>query len=247
MNNMITVKTNSERPTVSGRELHQKLEIATPYVKWLQRMCEYGFEEGQDFWTFLSESSGGRPAVNHDLTISMAKEICMIQRTDLGRQFRQYFIEVENQWNSPESVLSRALQIANVKLLELERDNQRLLENVMVQEQQISELSPKASYYDLVLQCTDAISISVIAKDYGMTAKKMNTLLHQLKVQFKQGGIWLLYKDYQDKGYTSTKTYHIEHTNQSRIHTYWTQKGRLFIYDLLKQEGILPQIEKEEF
>lgn len=112
---------NPEKPMVSGRELHKALGIKTAYKDWFPRMCEYGFSESVDFCSFLSESTGGRPATDHMITIPMAKELCMIQRTDIGRKFRQYFISIEEAWNSPEMVMQRALAIANerVKTLQL--------------------------------------------------------------------------------------------------------------------------------
>ena len=122
------------------------------------------------------------------------------------------------------------------------------LEN-KVKEQQIAELKPKASYYDLVLQCKDLLSMTEIAKDYGMSAKGMNSKLHELGVQYKQSGIWFLYAKYQDKGYTQTKTQNYnkpDGTQGVTTHTYWSQKGRLFLYDLLKDNGVLPMIEREE-
>lgn len=227
-------------PTVSGRELHEALEIETPYHKWFPRMCEYGFTENEDFWTNLSESTGGRPSTDHQLTIPMAKEICMLQRNDKGKQFRQYFIRVEEAWNSPEMIMKRALEIANRKVQELET-------TVAVRDQQISELTPKASYYDVVLSCKDAISTTEIAKDYGKSAKWLNKLLHEKEIQFRQGDIWLLYQKYAEKGYTITKTQTYSGNDgavHSKLHTYWTQKGRLFIYELLKAAGILPTIER---
>lgn len=118
-------------------------------------------------------------------------------------------------------------------------------EEVAQKNQIIQELQPKATYYDLILQSESLVAISVIAKDYGMSAKKLNNLLHELKVQFKQGKTWLLYQKYADKGYTQSKTHTID-AERSQMHTYWTQKGRLFIYDLLKnKKGILPKIEQE--
>lgn len=103
MNELITITTNEVgEPTVLGRELHEFLGVGTPYDKWFPRMAEYGFSEGKDFSTFLSESTGGRPSTDHLLTIDMAKEICMIQRTEVGKQARQYFIQVEKDYNSPE-------------------------------------------------------------------------------------------------------------------------------------------------
>jgi len=112
------------------------------------------------------------------------------------------------------------------------------------QKQIINEMQPKASYYDLILQNNTLMSITQIAKDYGMSAKKMNSLLHELGVQYKQGGIWFLYEKYQCDGYTQSKTFPTA-DGENRFHTYWTQKGRLFIYHLLKNQGVLPVIEQE--
>ena len=124
----------------------------------------------------------------------------------------------------------------------------RLTETLAVQEQQIAELQPKASYYDVVLNCKDLVSVTEIAKDYGKSAKWLNEKLHELGIQFKQGGkIWLLYQKYAEKGYTSTKTQTYNGTDgeiHTKEHTYWTQKGRLFIYDKLKAENVLPVMEK---
>lgn len=143
------------------------------------------------------------------------------------------------------------LAIAAFTALKEERERTKALTaTVAVQSQQIAEMKPKVSYYDIVLQCRDVLPISVIAKDYGWSANKMNKYLHSKGVQFKQGNkIWLLYQKYADKGYTSTKThvysgsYGEQHT---AVHTYWTQQGRLFIYSLMKADGNLPLIEQED-
>ncbi|HEN8026979.1 TPA: phage antirepressor [Streptococcus agalactiae] len=132
------------------------------------------------------------------------------------------------------------------KLKEERRLRLQAQEEVSQKNQIIQELQPKATYYDLILQSESLVAISVIAKDYGMSAKKLNSLLHELKVQYKQGNTWLLYQKYASKGYTQSKTHPID-AERSKMHTYWTQKGRLFIYDLLKnKKGILPLIEQEE-
>ena len=126
--------------------------------------------------------------------------------------------------------------------------NRQLTDTVAIQNQQIAELQPKASYYDVVLNCKDVISISKISKDYGKSAQWLNEYLHKKKVQFKQGDIWLLYEKYADKGYTHSRTHIINGKGgkpETKMHTYWTQKGRLFIYDLLKSDGIVPLIERE--
>ena len=139
------------------------------------------------------------------------------------------------------------LAIAALTALKEEREKtKQLTETVAVQSQQIAELQPKASYYDVVLNCKDLASVSEIAKDYGKSARWLNEKLHEMRIQFKQGSIWLLYQKYAEKGYTSTKTQTFNGSDgmvHSKVHTYWTQKGRLFIYDLLKKAGILPEIE----
>ena len=116
---------------------------------------------------------------------------------------------------------------------------------VDLQAVEIAELTPKASYYDLILQSTEAIPISVIAKDYGRSARDLNNLLRDLKVQYKlKSGKWLVYQHYAKEGYTCTKTFSLE-DGRTVTHTYWTQKGRLFIYEKLKHRGIIPLIEQE--
>nr|DAN44370.1 MAG TPA: repressor domain protein [Caudoviricetes sp.] len=115
--------------------------------------------------------------------------------------------------------------------------------------QQIAELRPKASYYDLILQCASLLSVTEISKDYGMSAKAFNKKLHELRIQYQQSGVWFLYAEYQDGGYTQTKTQNYSRTDGTqgaRTHMYWTQKGRLFLYERLKAEGILPMIERTD-
>lgn len=158
MNELITVKyENADRPTVSGRELHTALEVETPYHKWFPRMCEYGFSENIDFWTNLSKSAGGRPSTDHELTISMAKELCMIQRTEKGKQCRQYFLQVEEAWNKPEAVMARALQMMNKKLDAIKADNSKLL-------MQIEADKPKTLFADAGATSKNSILIGELAK-----------------------------------------------------------------------------------
>lgn len=133
--------------------------------------------------------------------------------------------------------------------LKAERAKKKALEQtVAVQNQQLAEMRPKASYYDVVLNSQDLVAISVIAKDYGWSARHMNEYLHGRGVQFRQGKkIWLLYQQYADLGYTNTKTHTYlgrDGTNHTKVHTYWTQAGRLFIYNLLREDDILPLIER---
>lgn len=150
MNEIIPINYNSDRPTVSARELHQFLEIATPFDKWFPRMCEYGFTSGKDFSTFLSESTGGRPAQDAQLTVPMAKEISMIQRNERGKQARQYFIAVEESWNSPEQVMARALKLADQKIHHLSA--------------KIEQDKPKVLFADSVATAKTSILIGELAK-----------------------------------------------------------------------------------
>ena len=149
-----------------------------------------------------------------------------------------------------ELIANPDLAIAAFTALKEEREKRLALEEVAaVQKQQIAEMQPKATYYDVVLKCKDAVNISVIAKDYGWSAQKMNEYLHQKGVQYKQSDIWLLYQKYAGCGYTKTNTHIYEDScgkEHTKVHTKWTQKGRLFIYSLLKADGIVPQIEMEE-
>lgn len=152
---------------------------------------------------------------------------------------------VDEVLNNPDMLIA-----ALTELKEERARTKALMETVAIQNQQIVEMKPKASYYDVVLNCKDLVAISVIAKDYGWSANRMNQYLHEKGVQYKQGNkIWLLYQKYAEMGYTNTKTHSYPGSDGSMhtaVHTYWTQAGRLFIYGLLKADGILPTMEQEE-
>ncbi len=232
--------TEEDKQIVSGRDLHMFLEIGTQYTKWFERMCEYGFSENVDFRAVsqkrLTAQGNESTFIDHELTIDMAKQLCMLARNDKGKQAREYFIQIERDWNSPEKVMGRALKIANNVI-----NNQKI--TIAQQNQQLQELQPKATYYDLVLQNTSLLSITQIAKDFGLSARRLNQILKDKGVQYKQSDQWFLYQKYADKGYTSSKTTALD-AERSVMHTYWTQKGRLFIYELLKSMDILPLIEQ---
>lgn len=120
----------SENPTVSARELHEKLHIGTKFTTWFERMKEYGFSEGKEFFPKLGETSeqGGRPQTDFEISVDMAKQICMIQRSPEGKQIRQYFIDLENAWNTPEQIFARALKMADKTIESLKKDNAVLME-----------------------------------------------------------------------------------------------------------------------
>ena len=151
MNELINVTLNdSHEPVVSGRQLHEALEVKTPYDKWFPRMTEYGFTENEDFSTFLSQSTGGRRATDHVIKLDMAKEIAMIQRTEQGKQVRQYFIQVEKDFNSPEKIMARALLMADKKIHKLET--------------QIEADKPKVLFADAVSASHTSILVGELAK-----------------------------------------------------------------------------------
>ena len=239
MYELIKVKYDNESPLVSGRELHEFLEVKTAYKDWMPRMIEYGFSDGIDFCSILSESTGGRPSTDHAITLDMAKELSMIQRSEKGKEARQYFIAVEKEWNSPERVMARALQIAErtIQSLSVENDKQKQL---------IGELQPKADYVDYILSSTGTMTISQIAADYGMSATALNKILRDEKIQRKVGDQWILYKEHMNNGYTKSETINITRTNgtpDTKLFTKWTQKGRLMINEILNRHEIFANMD----
>ncbi|EJX6939081.1 phage antirepressor KilAC domain-containing protein [Listeria monocytogenes] len=220
---------------VSARELHEFLGVKTKYKDWFPRMVDYGFVEGSDFIGIESEVGAQKRArtytqKDHHIKLPMAKELSMIQRTEKGKQARRYFLAVEAAWNSPEMIMSRALEIAN-------QQQQQMIS-------QLAELEPKAQYYDLVLQSPTLIKVTEIAKDYGFSARHLNSLLNDKGIQYNLSGTWFLRQQYADKGYTHSKTF-TRSDGGTNSHTYWTQTGRLFIYETLKAMGIYPLLERQ--
>ena len=249
MNDLLKVNYDTDQPTVSARDLHEKLNIRTAFKDWFPRMCEYGFEEGKDFCSKMSETSskGGRPSKDADISIDMAKQICMIQRSPEGKMIRQYFIDLEKAWNTPEQIMARALKMANQSIDSLKERCAFLGGQVVEQQKVISELQPKANYVDTILQSKSLVLTTQIAKDYGMSARKFNRILNELKIQYKVGDQWVLYSKYQSNGYVHSRTINITRSNgmpDTKMQTEWTQKGRLFLYDELKKAGYVPLIEK---
>ena len=168
---------------------------------------------------------------------------------DFKMAYINKFNEMENQLKQPIAsyMIEDPVKRAELWIEEQKEKQQLQLENSM-QKQKIAEYEPKASYLDTILNNKSLVTVGQIAKDYGMSAQSLNKLLHELKVQYKQSGQWLLYSNIQDKGYTHSSTTEIEHKDGStsvRMNTKWTQKGRLFIYELLKEHDILPVIEQE--
>ena len=253
MNDLIKISVNdNNEQTVSGRDLHEFLEVGTQYSKWIERKVDkYGFVENIDFITIsqkrLTVQGNETTYKEHILKISMAKELAMLENNEKGKQARLYFIKCEEEYkNQIRNSLPQTYIQALEKLLESEKEKEKLkIENIQ-QKQQLIEYEPKVTYYDLILKSPNSITITLIAKDYGKSGQWMNKFLKEQGIQYKQSGIWLLYQKYAQMGYTKSETYIDEETGFTKLNTKWTQKGRLFIYDLMKSNGYLPLIEREE-
>lgn len=167
---------------------------------------------------------------------------------DFKMNYINKFNEMEDHIKNQTLKLPTTYKEALLELVAKEEENEKLKLETEISRQRISEMKPKASYYDNILQNKSLVTIGQISKDYGMSAQALNKLLHDLKVQYKQSGQWLLYSKHHSKGLTHSDTTEIEHKDGSksvRMHTKWTQNGRLFLYELLKQNDILPMIEQE--
>lgn len=157
MDNLIPVNYETDQPCVSARDLYEQLNIKTAFKDWFPRMCEYGFEEGKDFCSKMSESTGGRPSKDADISIDMAKQICMIQRSPEGKQIRQYFLDLEKAWNTPEQIFARALKMADRTIDKLKTENAALIEDN-------ERMKPKEIFADAVTASKDSILIGDLAK-----------------------------------------------------------------------------------
>lgn len=175
---------NADRPTVSGRELWEALEVETPYTQWFKRMSEYGFSENVDFALVSQKCETNNPKnpyttkTDHQLTIPMAKELCMLQRTDKGKQMRQYFIAVEEQWNSPDAIMARALQLSNAKLKEMQ-----ITVSTLTVENQI--MKPKAEYFDELVDRNLLTGIRETAGELGVKQNQFVAFLLEKKYMYR--------------------------------------------------------------
>lgn len=227
MNELIKVDYSGEKPTVSARELHEFLDVGSEYSHWFKRMCEYGFTEGQDFSSFLTESTGGRPAQDAALSIDMAKEICMLQRNEKGKIARQYFLQLERDWNSPEKVMARALQIADRKIKELEISNSALSTSLEI-------ARPKAEYFDQLVERGTLLSLRESAKELGIPPKKFVDELLARKYLYRNKSGKLLPYEEKNNGLFELKESVNTATGWSGTQTLTTPKGR----DLFRQWGM---------
>ena len=248
MHELLKVNYDTEQPTVSARELHDGLEVSERFQSWFNRQLQYGFEENSDYVGCKEFNALAKQELqDYQISIDMAKQICMIQRSEKGRQYRQYFLDLEKAWNTPEQVMARALKMANRSIDSLKERCRFLGEQVIENQKIISEMRPKVNYVDMVLQSKSLVRTTQIAKDYGISAKKLNQILKDLRIQYKVGNQWVLYAKYQNNGYAHSRTINITRSDGRAdvvMQTEWTQKGRLFLYEVLKKNGYIPVIER---
>jgi anti-repressor protein len=218
MGGIIPISYEGEMPTVLGRALHEWLGVETEYPIWMERMAEYGFEEGQDFNSFKFEEVRiegtrrvTRSLINHDLSIPMAKEISMLQRTDKGKEARQYFIKVEEAWNSPEMVMSRALQLA-----------QRNIEQL---NDKVAAMLPKAAYFDNLVERNLLTNFRDTAKEFGIKPKVfIQRLINDSFIYRDPKGDLRPYSSPKTEGLFEIKEWAKPH--KSGVQTLITPKGR---------------------
>lgn len=226
MNDLIKINYGNDQPTVSARELHEFLEVGTAYKDWFPRMCEYGFERGRDFNPLKNEQvrfEGNRTVKrtvdDAEITIDMAKELCMLQRNERGKLARQYFLQLERDWNSPEKVMARALQIAEKKISTLTADlSRKQVENTI--------MAPKADYFDELVERNTLTNFRETAKQLGVKQKAFISFLMERKFIYRdKRGKLLPYADKND-GLFEVKECFNNATQWAGTQTLVTPKGR---------------------
>lgn len=220
----ITVQWDDDIPYISARELHEALQIKTRFNDWFLRMIAYGFDEGKDFYSKMSKTSivGGRPATDYQISVDMAKEICMIQRTNLGKQYREYFLELEKKWNSPEQVMARALQYSHQKIQQLE---------VLVNDFQHQQ--------DTFFATDSLRSMSTASKEIGVMGRnKLYAFLRKRGIMYYDNGVNVPYQQFVNQGYFRIKE---RLGRDGRYHptTMATTKGMDFIRKVLQKEPVM--------
>jgi len=241
----VTLNENNE-PIISARQLHKTLEVKTRFSQWVEQNFKM-FKENEDFSSVVTTTQqnqygGTKKLQDYAVTIRMAEHLAMMSKTNKGHEVREYFIQVEKDFNSPEKIMARALLMADKKIKLLESQN----ENLLIE---LEEATKNADYLDLILQTKDSLTITQIAQDYGMSARKMNQLLKRERIQRTVNGQWVLYAKYLAKGYATSRTFDYvgkDGKPHSNMTTVWTQLGRRFLYERLKAIDILPIIEQED-
>lgn len=242
MKELIKITEQNGNQAVSMKDLYTFLEVRENWTDWTKRMLGYGFDENVDYEAVSvfrqhPNSIGGTTVKDYALTLDCAKEIAMLQRSERGKMARQYFIECEKQLRSGKFALPTTYKEALQSLLEEVEAKERLQAQNDLQRIELQKQAPKVAYYEDVLTSKSTYNANQIAKELGMSAVTLNKKLHELKVQYKQGGQWLLYHHHQDKGYTKTVTHtYTDSQGETRTSssTVWTEKGREFIHSIIQ-------------
>ena len=235
MNELIKVEINeNQEPVISGRELHEKLEIETPFRIWFPRMCEYGFSENIDYTPYIFvHPKNNQETIDYILKLDMAKEISMIQRNEKGKEIRKYFIEVEKEFNSPDKIMARGLLIADKTI----KEQKTLISNL---EYKIEKDKNKVEFYDDVVDSTTTFEISKVAKMLNFIQVGRNNLFEILREQGILQRDNTPYQNYVDRGWfrlIETKYTKPNGDVQLNYKTVVYQKGIEHIAKLLKRLG----------
>lgn len=242
MKELIKITEQNGNQAVSMKDLYTFLEVRENWTDWTKRMLGYGFDENVDYEAVSvfrqhPNGIGGTTVKDYALTLDCAKEISMLQRSERGKMARQYFIECEKQLRNGKFALPTTYKEALQSLLEEVEAKERLQAQNDLQRIELQKQAPKVAYYEDVLTSKSTYNANQIAKELGMSAVTLNKRLHELKVQYKQGGQWLLYHHHQDKGYTKTVTHtYTDSQGETRTSssTVWTEKGREFIHSIIQ-------------
>lgn len=232
MEELIKVTTKGDTQVVSARELYKGLEIKRRFSLWVSDNFK-DFIENVDFTSVrkstVVNNGAKRELQDYAITISMAKELCMMSHTELGKKYRKYFLELERKWNDPKEVVKRGYAI-------LQNENKQLkIENGI--------LKPKAERYDRYLSNKGLITITEIAKEYGMSGRELNKFLHDKGIIYKKGNKWFIYQRYANDGLAGYEIFMPE-DKEIRRTLKWTTKGEQFIRSILEDEGIAPVLER---
>lgn len=254
MNELIRITEQNGRRAVSARELHHFLESRRDFSNWIKdRIAKYGFIENQDYEVFNNfgeNPSGGRPLIEYALSVDMAKELSMLEGNEKGKQARRYFIACEKAAKSGGYLVPHSFSEALMLAANQQRQIEEQQKQISAMSTEILEMKKKTDYLDIILSSKGTVVTTQIAQDYGMSAKSFNKLLAENKIQHKVNGQWILYAPYMSKGYVHSKSVNIIHRDGRPdviMNTEWTQRGRLFIYETLKQKDILPLIERASY